>query len=681
VSGHTTADSLLCLYCYEQMANRSIYLEIHIATCTKAPLEERRMYASRVQHSKSLSSRLGQSKIDAITKLADEHSTSASQLPFSMPSLAVQPQAVTTTAARADSTLQRMGHRGLKKPDVIKFEQALATFFFKKGISFDALADEDLKDALNLLNCTYKFHSRLSRFRICNEYLTAAYLDVKTRVEASISESSCVCVLVDGWTSAGKSHFLNVVAARPSPVFVQLVPTGSNRVTAEFQCDAILKCLLTRGISMDGFCSDNAAVMKKTWKLLESKQPSLIAYGCAAHSMQSFGKSVAQYHEFTELLSRANRVSVYFSTHTQHHGLATLREAQSLVYHEQRALPLSTDTRWHSSYDSVAALLRSRDALLSVVNSESWRRSSDPTQMELNALINDFNNFWDPISAYCKVTKPIKLLIKMFESDRTHLNDVLPGILALASTLQDRPNLRTLLVSRSKKALTSWHIAAFLLDHVQVRSVSIPSLEATEILSNACQHVNSEATIGDISHEVSVYISQLSDHIQHPHAPSLWTVEYLRHQTPLGWWHATSSRFPLLAKLAIKLLQFPSSAAAAERVWSAAGDTLGNRRTRLLSHRLEKLVYIRFNGQLINQTETSTYKCPDELKSLLAQKCKDVTPFISHLVSVRYDCACSSISSYQHVHVHVVYSELCHPQRQRWKLKFKMTIPKAKRSL
>lgn len=52
--------------------------------------------------------------------------------------------------------------------------------------------------------------------------------------------------------------------------------------------------------------------------------------------------------------------------------------------------------------------------------------------------------------------------------------------------------------------------------------------------------------------------------------------------TPLEWWRQHHTRFPLLRHLAFELLAIPASAAANERTFSIAGNSVGNDRPRTL---------------------------------------------------------------------------------------------------
>eukprot|EP00644_Phytophthora_capsici_P003214 jgi/Phyca11/561647/estExt2_Genewise1.C_PHYCAscaffold_70578 len=69
------------------------------------------------------------------------------------------------------------------------------------------------------------------------------------------------------------------------------------------------------------------------------------------------------------------------------------------------------------------------------------------------------------------------------------------------------------------------------------------------------------------------------------------------------WLHYGKNRFPLLAAIAIRVLQVPTSSAAAERVWSTY-DFLWSKRRRCMNHRkVEKLAFNYINSGLLDTTD------------------------------------------------------------------------------
>lgn len=63
----------------------------------------------------------------------------------------------------------------------------------------------------------------------------------------------------------------------------------------------------------------------------------------------------------------------------------------------------------------------------------------------------------------------------------------------------------------------------------------------------------------------------------------------------LQWWKKYENMFPTLAQVARKLLAIPATNTSSERVFSVAGHTLNKRRTCLLPHKLDMLLFLHSN--------------------------------------------------------------------------------------
>lgn len=60
----------------------------------------------------------------------------------------------------------------------------------------------------------------------------------------------------------------------------------------------------------------------------------------------------------------------------------------------------------------------------------------------------------------------------------------------------------------------------------------------------------------------------------------------------LGWWRINSSIYPKLAKLARSVLCIPASSSSSERVFSAAGRTIDQRRTSLKPDTVDAILFL-----------------------------------------------------------------------------------------
>ena len=65
----------------------------------------------------------------------------------------------------------------------------------------------------------------------------------------------------------------------------------------------------------------------------------------------------------------------------------------------------------------------------------------------------------------------------------------------------------------------------------------------------------------------------------------------------IDWWKSYKGSFPILAKLAMRLLSIPATSASCERVFSQAGLTLSKLRTRLGVETVADLMMIKYNHE------------------------------------------------------------------------------------
>lgn len=75
----------------------------------------------------------------------------------------------------------------------------------------------------------------------------------------------------------------------------------------------------------------------------------------------------------------------------------------------------------------------------------------------------------------------------------------------------------------------------------------------------------------------------------------------------LKWWAANEKRFPILAHLARRYLPIQATNAAAERVWSDAGNTIDETRSRTSDANFEALIVCRQNWALMLETVTELF--------------------------------------------------------------------------
>jgi zinc finger BED domain-containing protein 1 (E3 SUMO-protein ligase ZBED1) len=69
------------------------------------------------------------------------------------------------------------------------------------------------------------------------------------------------------------------------------------------------------------------------------------------------------------------------------------------------------------------------------------------------------------------------------------------------------------------------------------------------------------------------------------------------HNNPLDWWKSKRTNFPLLSKLSRKILAQPATSAPSERLFSSAGLTIAEDRSRMDSENAEDLTFLKDNWE------------------------------------------------------------------------------------
>jgi hypothetical protein len=273
----------MCIYCFKVRSNRTTYLKIHTACCSKAPTATQKLWSEAISGAKSTSCRVGKRKNCQIDAHASEatafdypgkltappYSYKPLQLTFRCfidNTLAIglrEPQEDPSSPVQACELedegkvggLLKYKDRTLSKIEIESFDRQFAVWGYNHGLSFAQLTDPDLPRILGFLNRSYTSRSMLSDFRVRNTYLNDAYRAIRLRVASSIRSAPAICLVTDGWTSVQRSHQLCVTLTTPTPVFFRTIHTGSQSVTAEFQAESLVNSLDDDSLDIDAMCT------------------------------------------------------------------------------------------------------------------------------------------------------------------------------------------------------------------------------------------------------------------------------------------------------------------------------------------------------------------------------------------------------------------------------------------
>jgi hypothetical protein len=138
------------------------------------------------------------------------------------------------------------------------------------------------------------------------------------------------------------------------------------------------------GKQIAAIVTDNAANMKKAWEIVKQEKPRILTYGCVAHIINLFiGDCVKNSAVFGETVGVATRLADRVKNSPN--ILAKVRSIQRREYGKEYSFFLPGNTRWFSTYATIASVLRSRRALCTY--------AIDCDIEEFKKIVND-DRFW-----------------------------------------------------------------------------------------------------------------------------------------------------------------------------------------------------------------------------------------------------------------------------------------------
>ncbi|CAN0893086.1 hypothetical protein LINGRAHAP2_LOCUS17945 [Linum grandiflorum] len=91
--------------------------------------------------------------------------------------------------------------------------------------------------------------------------------------------------------------------------------------------------------------------------------------------------------------------------------------------------------------------------------------------------------------------------------------------------------------------------------------------------------------------------------------------ELLQRKHPADWWNTFGDDTPELQKFAIRILGLTTSASGCERNWNVFEMVHSKRRNKLMQQRMNDLVYVKYNSQLIEKQQKKKERDFEDIES------------------------------------------------------------------
>mmetsp|Transcript_25022 Transcript_25022/g.60444 ORF Transcript_25022/g.60444 Transcript_25022/m.60444 type:complete len:672 (-) Transcript_25022:220-2235(-) len=455
-------------------------------------------------------------------------------------------------------------------------------------------------------------------------------------------------VISDGWDDVSSAHLINILVGVSSAAFFE----GTHKLTSEHSEDAaFIAKLIGDQIDRIGATSviqvvtDTCAVMKRAWKILESRYPWITCTSCGPHVLSLELKDIGKIDQVASVIEQVAKVLSRFWGKTRWPRMR-LREQAIKEFGKDIGLYRAKITRFAGKVREMGRMLRFKQVLQQTVVSTAEYGKASFNVMEnarmttvlgkddpVKDIILDEKGFWEPLVEALQIMTPLVKLLRLLDGNAPAMGKVYARMNQIRETWEKssvswKDQALRIHNERCEYLFSDMHLAGYALDpefidkdmtHAEqtalinisermalreemIRLISLDKKEEAYALtteSSSVQKLTGEAMLNLASYQGK---------------EGMLSKECVRDQAkimpPAKWWFQFGKGVPVISKIACSVLSQPVCASAAERNWSIYGAIKSDRRSSLQHATADRLVYCHEAIHLRTKLQKVGYKEP-----------------------------------------------------------------------
>lgn len=206
---------------------------------------------------------------------------------------------------------------------------------------------------------------------------------------------------------------INIIVTTPEPVVFKSISTTTDRHTAEYIAREISNVIDEIGKNRClGVVSDNAAAMKKAWKILENderyKNLPIAYYSCVCHTLNLLIHDILKLKNINAI--EENAKFIVKTINNAHILKANFVKFQKSKKQTLRTLKMPVKTRWGSIVNCLESLIQNKVVLQQL----AWSEDKNVLYKlgEANKIIILEYSFWNKLEQLFDLLKPLSDWIK-----------------------------------------------------------------------------------------------------------------------------------------------------------------------------------------------------------------------------------------------------------------------------
>ncbi|KAH6935576.1 hypothetical protein HPB50_006836 [Hyalomma asiaticum] len=314
-----------------------------------------------------------------------------------------------------------------------KIDQALAKMIAVNQLPLAFATSTGFKHFMDVVEPSYKTPSYVklkNRVKLLHDQL-------KEKVELHMDSATAVALTSDLWTSRAQDSYITVTAHTldsewKSQAFTLATEQMQERHTGENIMQRMAEVIAVWKLDgkVTAVVTDNASNGIKAVNALRGiLEPNDVT--CSAHSLHLSINKALSLKEIDDLCRKSGKLVAHF----RHSTIASdeLSRRQELLGLPTERLTQSCPTRWNSTYQMLAKLVKHRPAIQSVLADRSIVTATSAQNLEIT------QQEWNVISELCEVLEPLHLATDILCSDTVSpVSMVRPVMKALVKKLGPR---------------------------------------------------------------------------------------------------------------------------------------------------------------------------------------------------------------------------------------------------
>lgn len=495
---------------------------------------------------------------------------------------------------------------------------------------FSIVRDRGFSELLKELEPNYITPSRNT---FVTSLLEENYSNTAAKLKSLLEEAQYITITTDSWTSLSNENYISITA---------------HFITRDWQ---LISCLLSCFHYSERHTSANLYEqiqnIAREWGIIEKivvavtdnafnitgavKLSPWAHVPCFAHSLNLIVQEALK--EIRNIRAKVKACVEYF--HRSSQANAKLLSSQNRIKPDCVPLKLKNDvsTRWNSTFYMFERFLELQEAVTGTIGSlhnpvamlsaEEWA-----ILREICNVLRPFEEITNEMSSEKSVTlskkiimiRGLKSVVEKYKKE-AHSNVCKRLADCILASIKKRfgEDGRELdaICARSSFLDPRFKLKAFSLKDAITKVNEELQGEAVELINKRTDGTTEDENISESTHEAKPddcsiwgnFELSLNTVEQKPDARTIATAEIrmyqeeriiIRKENPLLWWKNRELLYPTLSNLAKKYLCTVATSVPSERVFSKAGQIITERRNRLKSKHVNKLIFLNCNQFLLN---------------------------------------------------------------------------------